>query len=251
MPADLCRPAVQGKSTDVGNPSKLKVEAKTTSAAAVPVSVRELRALRAADIAETGILAVLFRSPGRAGSQWILVDVQEFVDDTNTVRTFEREHLLRIAQRQPWLDDLRGHVAREWPRFLVAFEEWARQGHIPLFREIERLHRAGRLPEFLPADPVLEFDRARTLDSIMDSLGDKEAGRVLQDLLAYTMATAGYRQITNNPTGVPDFVLENPVGGEGERCVLELSRADALRLAEWSERAGDAGLAQSIRDQLI
>jgi hypothetical protein len=46
---------------------------------------------------------------------------------------------------------------------------------------------------------------------------ESEGGRLVQAMLAYLIAVVGYTQVTMNPVGVPDFVLEgySPTFGVG------------------------------------
>jgi hypothetical protein len=151
------------------------------------------------------------------------------------------------VRTQPWLDALRHHVDELWPPFLWAFADVADHGHAALVSELEALHAEGRLRDRLPRHNVLGVEHAAALKTLIRSHGESDAGRIAQDLLAYLIALAGYRKVTLNPVGVPDFTVEERAGDDPrERVVLSLPRSDAERVAALLRASGDEALARAV-----
>jgi hypothetical protein len=234
----------------MGFPATIKAEVKVTTGAVIQVARRELDALRSSDPSSCGILAALYW-PGdrKIGGCWIVVDAATaFGRQSGPTVSVRLVALARAARQQPWLDDLRAHVDARWPSMLQAFLEDALASHGQLIDRLRQCHEEGSLREQLPTHDVLEHDHKKALEKLFDALGEAEAGRVLQDLFAYLLGLAGYRSITSNPVGVPDFVateLEAQVS-EDRRVSIVVTREEAGRIAACCQRAGEAVLAAKV-----
>ena len=87
--------------------------------------------------------------------------------------------------------------------------------------------------------------------ALLERHGESDSGRLAQDLLAYVLAFAGWRKVTLNPVGVPDFVLEEAVGGGSAQDVtLTLARPDAERAAALLRAAGEHSLAGALEARI-
>ena len=235
--------------TGMALPTILKSEVKLTTGSGVQVSARELEALRVDDATSAGILAVLFWCGDReVDGSWLIVDAAEIHEREGESVSATRSALLRTSRAQPWLDGLRRHVDRYWPPFLDAFKEEALRDHGSLVEELARCHREGLIEARLPEHQILAAEHRATLAELIASHGEADAGRILQDLLAYLLALAGYRKVTNNPVGVPDFVLSDLAGDvrSGSKVVFELTLEEADRLLRLCRSAGDDQLAQAV-----
>lgn len=237
-------------------PSTLKAEAKLTTGGGVSVAARELAALSVAEPDAAGVIAVLFVGGERElDGRWTIVDATDFHRRTGDSVSAARSKLVATARTQRWLEPLRRHVDALWPPFLAAFGETARRGHAELVGELEALHAAGRFQERLPRDRVLGVEHAANVRELVDRHGESDAGRLAQDLLAYLVAFAGYRKVTLNAVGVPDFVLEEWItaesgDGNADRVMLSLPRSDAERVATLCREAGDERLAREVEARL-
>lgn len=231
-------------------PSKVKAEVKLTTGSGVSLAVRELEAIAVADARAVGLVAVLFVGGDRdQDGRWVMVDAGGFRRATGDTVSAVRTSLVAMARTQPWLDPLRRHVDELWPAFLGAYGDVLARGHAQLVTELDALHRTGRLGERVARQEVTAFEHRSAVKKLVEDQGESDAGRLAQDLLAYLIALAGYRKVTLNPVGVPDFVLEDCANGEdGGKVTLTLSRADAERVAKACRDAGQERLAQEIEE---
>ncbi len=230
-------------------PTTVKAEVKLTTGSGVQVSARELEALQVGDATAVGILAVLFWCGDReVDGTWVIVDAAEIRERDGESVSATKSALLRASRAQPWLDGLRQHVDRYWPPFLDAFKEEALRDHGSLVEELARCHREGLIQGRLPEHRILAAEHRATLAELIASQGEADAGRISQDLLAYLLAHAGYRKVTNNPVGVPDFVLSDLArdADAGSKIVFELTLEEAERLVSLCRSAGDDQLAQAM-----
>jgi hypothetical protein len=246
-------------------PSTLKAEVKLTTGTGVSVSSRELDALAPVGPDELGVLAVLFWCEEReVAGRWILADAALLPGRSAETVSFTRGSLVAAAKAQRHLDVLRRHVDENWPAFLHAFEEAASEGHEALNDALARAHRDGTLRERFPADRILDFEHRAAVGRLIERHGESNAGRLLQDLLAYLVALAGYRSVTNNPVGVPDFVVSGlhdsasvlpgvPAGGAlpaaEQDVVIQLTRDEIDRVVAHCRTAGDNELARVVARQ--
>ena len=228
-------------------PASVKAEVKLTTLAGVSVAARELAALEVPEGRGLGLLAVLFAGD-EADGRWLLVDASAWHGRAGDSVSVARSVLARLARGQPRLDALRRHVDEAWPRFLVAFADAAEAGHAALVSALEEAHASGGVEALLPRDPVLAYERRAALRALLERHGEADAGRLAQDLLAYVLAWAGWRKVTLNPVGVPDFVLEEPDPGEplpGD-VTLTLPREEAERVGALFRAAGEQELARGL-----
>jgi hypothetical protein len=233
-------------------PSTIKAEVKLTTGSGVSVGARELAALAVPDADAVGVIAVLFVGGDRElDGRWIIVDAADFRGRTGETVSAARSALLATARAQPWLEPIRRHVDELWPAFLQGFVDVAERGHAALVTELAALHDAGRLRERLPRDRVLAIEHVATVKALVRRHGESDAGRLAQDLLAYLLAVAGYRKVTLNPVGVPDFVLEERMADvQSSRVTLSMPCRDAERLAALCRAAGDEQLARMVEAAL-
>ncbi|HET9597962.1 MAG TPA: hypothetical protein VFP65_20410 [Anaeromyxobacteraceae bacterium] len=230
-------------------PSAIKAEVKLTTGPGIALAARELDALAVAAADAVGLVAALFVGGDRdRDGRWILVDAADYQGRRGDDVAVARRALLATARTQRWLEPLRRHVDELWPPFLQAFADAAERGHAALVEELDALHRAGRLREALPRERVLGVEHAAAMRRLVEFHGEAGAGRIAQDLLAYAMAMAGYRKVTLNAVGVPDFVLEDCVAERRERVALSLAPADVERVAALCRAAGDERLARALED---
>jgi len=229
-------------------PSAIKAEVKLTTGAGIALAARELDALAVAEADAVGLVAALFVGGDRdRDGRWILVDAAEYQGRRGEDVAAVRGALLATARTQRWIDPLRRHVAELWPPFLQAFLDVAERGHGELVEELEGSFRAGRLRHALPRERVLAVEHVAAMRRLVEFHGEVGAGRIAQDLLAYLMAMAGYRKVTLNAVGVPDFVLEDCEASQRpERVSFSLATADAERVAALCRAAGDERLAQAV-----
>lgn len=231
-------------------PATLKCEAKLTTGCGVQVTRRELEALAPDDTGTTGVLAVLFLGGDReVDGRWLLVDAGELRPPHGDTLSMTRAKVVAATRGGPSLAALRGHVDERWPPFLQAFHEAALLGHGPLVEELARCKADRTIGERLPAHRVLEVEHRAALHALVETHGESGAGRVLQDLLAYLVAFAGYEQVTNNPVGVPDFTLSGIERPSDEHVALELTRAEVDRLLTLCNTAGEREIAASLEVQ--
>ncbi len=229
-------------------PTTIKAEVKLTTGGGVSLAARELDALEVSDPGAVGLLAVLFVGGDRElDGRWTIVDAADYHGRNGDSVSVARSPLVATARTQRWLDPLRRHVDDLWPAFLQAFVGAAERGHAELVAELDGLHRDGRLRERLPRDRVLGIEHLATVKDLVRRHGESDAGRLAQDLLAYLLALAGYRKVTLNAVGVPDFVLEDCTGAElAQRVTVSLVRLDAERVAAHCRAAGDERLARTV-----
>jgi hypothetical protein len=246
-------------------PSTLKAEVKLTTGTGVSVASRELDALAPVGPDELGVLAVLFWCEEReVAGRWILADAALLPGRSAETVSFTRGSFVASAKAQRHLDALRRHVDENWPAFLNAFEDAASDGHEALTAALAAAHRDGKLRERFPADPILDFEHRAAVGRLIERHGESNAGRLLQDLLAYLVGLAGYRSVLNNPVGVPDFVVSGlhehaavlpaatiggaPPAGEQD-VVIQLTRDEIDRVVAHCRTAGDNELARVVARQ--
>src|SRR6266540_2959104 len=229
-------------------PTTIKAEVKLTTGGGVSLAARELDALEVSDPGAVGLLAVLFVGGDRElDGRWTIVDASDYHGRNGDSVSAARSVLVATARTQRWLDPLRRHVDDLWPAFLHAFVDAAERGHAELVAELDSLHRQGRLRERLPRDRVLGIEHVATVKDLVRHHGESDAGRLAQDLLAYLLALAGYRKVTLNAVGVPDFVLEGcTVGDPVKHVMISLVRTDAERVVALCRAAGDERLALAV-----
>jgi hypothetical protein len=236
-------------------PSTIKAEVKLTTASGVQVSSRELEALKVADPTAAGLLAVLFWCGDReVDGSWVIVDASRLRDRQAESLSATKAALQLASRAHDGLGELRRHVEGYWPAFLDAFKDEALRNHAALVDALAHCHREGLVAERLPRHAILAAEHRATIEQIIEVQGESDAGRIMQDLLAYLLAFAGYRGVTNNAVGVPDFVLTDPsrnvavatsIGSEGT-VVVELTHNEAERLLDLCRSAGDDELARAV-----
>jgi hypothetical protein len=228
-------------------PASVKAEVKLTTLGGVSVAARELAALDVPEGRGLGLLAVFFAG-GDDDGRWLLVDAAAWRGRAGASVSAARSVLAALARGQPRLGALRRHVDEAWPRFLVAFADAVEAGHAALVTALEEAHARGDVEAFLPRDPVLAYERRAAVRALLERHGEADAGRLAQDLLAYVLAQAGWRKVTLNPVGVPDFVLEEPAHGEPQPgdVTLTLPREEAERVVALFRAAGEQALAREL-----
>jgi len=236
-------------------PDIIRIEVKTSSQETVPLPVRELEALAAKTDSEAGIVAALFWSADwNVEGNWLLADADDtFRRSTARVTAVSRTQMQQAHRGQPWLNDLKAHVENLWPRFLHAFLDDALLGHEALCRVLQECHEQGQVAARLPRERVLETDHRDALQRIIDQFGESQAGHIFQDLFAYLVGHAGYREVLLNAVGVPDVTVSGfrrAAADAGEVDFGRLRAEDARKLLHYSEQAGDAELAALIRGLL-
>lgn len=242
-------------------PPTLRAEVKLTTGTGVSVSSRELEALAPTVPGELGVLAVLFWCDDReVAERWTIADAALFPDRSAETVSFTREAFVSIARSHRHLRALREHVDQNWPGFLQAFEDAALEGHDALSEALARAHREGTLRDRFPPHRVLDFEHRGSLERLIETQGESNAGRIFQDLLAYLVALAGYGSVTNNPVGVPDFVVSG-LADRSSACtaasapagekpvVIELTPGELDRLVLHCRAAGDDDLARIVAQQ--
>jgi hypothetical protein len=242
-------------------PPTLRAEVKLTTGTGVSVSSRELDALAPTVPGELGVLAVLFWCDDReVAGRWTIADAALLPDRSAETVSFTREGFVSIARSHRHLRALREHVDANWPGFLHAFEDVAMEGHEALSEALARAHDEGTLRERFPPHRVLDYEHRGSLERLIKAQGESNAGRILQDLLAYLVALAGYGSVTNNPVGVPDFVVSglgdhsaaakeaSAPGGE-KPVVIEVTPDELDRLVLHCRAAGDDDLARIVAQQ--
>jgi hypothetical protein len=235
-------------------PSKIKAEVKLTTGGGVSLAARELDALAVSDPGAVGLVAVLFVGADRDfDGRWTIVDAADFHGRNGESVSAARSVLVATARTQRWLDPLRRHVDELWPPFLQAFADVAERGHTKLVAELDTLHRTGGLRERLPRDRVLGVEHLATVKELVRRHGESDAGRLAQDLIAYLLTLAGYRKVTLNPVGVPDFVLDDcaVLTAPCSACRFSLPRSDAERVVALCRAAGDERLAATMEARMV
>jgi hypothetical protein len=239
-------------------PAVVKAEVKLTTIGRVGLDARELRALDVPG-GGLGLVAVLFAGGDPDDdARWVLLDAAAWHGRRGESVSAAQSVLAAVARGQRHLDPLRRHVDAAWPRFLVAFREAAEQGHAALVAALAAAHDAGETEGLLPQDPVLGYERREAVRALVERHGESDAGRLAQDLLAYVLALAGWRKVTLNPVGVPDFVLEQPrpTAGVAARVAasdvtLTLRRGEAERVLALCRAAGEEDLAGALEERLL
>jgi hypothetical protein len=230
-------------------PSLIKAEVKLTTGSGVSLSARELEALAVGDPSAAGLVAAIFWGQDReVDGRWVIVDAGWFRGRRGETVSATRPALAGAARSQPWLDAVRAHVDARWPAFLDGFKDEALEGHAALVEALARTHREATVAERLPAHPILAAEHRATVGELLARHGESDAGRIVQDLLAYLLADAGYRKVTNNPVGVPDFVLAELAGpAAAARTVhLALTEDEAERLLGLCRASGELELARVV-----
>lgn len=229
-------------------PSAIKAEVKLTTGGGIALAARELDALAVSEPDAIGLIAALFVGGNRErDGRWVLVDAADFQGRKSETVCAVHAKLVATARTQRWLDPLRHEVDEYWPPFLQAFVDGSERGHADLVAELDTLHRAGRLREALSRERVLAVEHLATVRRLVKCHGESGAGRIAQDLLAYLVAMVGYRKVTLNAVGVPDFVLEECVASErAERVTISLARGDAERVLALCRAAGEDSLVRAV-----
>lgn len=233
-------------------PAILKAEAKLTTGEGVSVAARELDALEAPG-GGLGIVAVLLVGGGaEQDGRWVLVDAAGWSGRSGESVSAARSVLAGLERGQRHLDLLRRHVDETWPRFLVGFREAAEAGHGALVEALQAAHRDGTTRDLLPPDPVLAYERREAVRELLVQHGESDAGRLAQDLLAYVLAFAGWRKVTLNAVGVPDFVLEEVAAERAapQQVTITLRRDEAERAAARLRAAGEHALALALESRI-
>ena len=236
-------------------PDTLLIEVKFTTGMAVPVPARELMALRATGDHATGLLAALFWCGDRElDGYWLVTDAADLLRQcSGGTLSVPRQDMLRAGRSQPWLAPLREHLRDKWPPFLQAFLGDALDGHESLLAGLRRRHGESALAAQLPDYRILEAEHRQAVQQIVDRHGERVAGHIFQDLLAYLVSLCGYREVTVNPVGVPDVSLTDLVGAETDNGQVHLgpfSLAEARRLVDHCRATGDNELEERIRASL-
>jgi hypothetical protein len=238
-------------------PASLKAEVKFTTATAVQLDARELAALSADAGSGAGIVAVLFWSGDRStDGRWVIVDAAAIRSTGGETVHVTRDALLRTARMQPRLDPLRQHLGALWRPFLQAFHADAMADLDQLTAVLERCHRGGLVRQRLPPDEVLDIDHRTLMESLLQRHGESMVGRILQVLLTFALAQAGYRRVTINQVGVPDFDLSDlaasdaPVRSRTGDDDITVTRGQAELLIRYCREAGDALLATVLEERL-
>ncbi len=184
-------------------PALVRAEVKFSTASSVALSERELAPLEPPDV--TGIVAVLLANPDIARGEWFLVRQQDIKRRDVERASITADKLRSYAQQPDSLVPMRRHVDVHWRRFLSAFLSDLQKGQDHLKALLERNHKASRIATLLPTDDVLDLEHRENLAVLSED--PKKMGKAVQLLLAYVIAHAGYRSVSVNPTGVPDFEL--------------------------------------------
>jgi hypothetical protein len=235
----------EGSAATARFPTTLRVESKFTTGTQITLPRREIDALLGTDRGTVGAVAALFScGKHRTDAQWFVVDAAEsFRGGGAASFRLALEDLERIERRQTWLEGVRLHVRRTWPRFLAAFRERALAGHVALLAELDSLHRTSRLAEQVAGREVLQLEHREAVRAVVTTLGEAGAGHVFQDMLAYVLALAGYRTVRVNPIGVPDIELADlALDGGREEIRLTLAREQVECLLRLTREAGEMDL---------
>jgi len=185
---------------------------------------------------------------------WVIIDASRIRDRQSESFSATKAALLLASRARDGVGELRGFIAANWPAFQDAFKDEALRDHAALVEALAHCHSEGLVAKRLPKHAILAAEHRATVRQIIDVQGESDAGRIMQDLLAYLLAFAGYREVTNNAVGVPDFVLSEPIGsadvtGSASRegtIVVELTHDEAERLLDLCRSAGDDELARAV-----
>ncbi len=187
-------------------PAVLRAEVKFTTGKTISVAPRERNALKPRKADEVGVVAALFWCGDRdRDGRWLMVDANEVFPSPRGTTSMDIRRMARIAKRQASLALLRNHVDLHWPRFLGAFMPQALEGHEVLKAALADAHACNSLAEHLSGDDPLELEHRERIAAILDKHGPSLSGHIFQDLLAYLLGMAGYRNVQINPVGVPDI----------------------------------------------
>ncbi|MGC4120457.1 MAG: hypothetical protein QM765_38935 [Myxococcales bacterium] len=234
-------------------PALVKVEAKFTTGTGVPLPGREREALRVDGLGQLGLVAALFLDGGDDDDEarWLLVDAAQIRERDAASVHLSRAALRQMSRLQPApVDALRAHLDERFRRVLQGFLDEALAGHEALVTELAARHAVGTLGARLPQWHVLDCEHRANLAALVERHGESGAGRVLQDLLAYTLALAGYPNVVNNPVGVPDFVVSGLQAPSSSRVLVELRLDEARELAALCRRGGNDSLAAIVERSL-
>jgi hypothetical protein len=229
----------------------LRLECKFTTGTCVPLPLREVDSLRTSQPDSLGVVAALFWNGTRElHGGWLFVDAAESVRGraAGTTNLSEKD-IVRLDKTQPWLAGVRDEVHRRWIPFVSAFHALAMAGHERLIQELRQLHDSRQLEAQFANEnrDILENDHRKLMKAIIDAHGPAGAGRIFQDLLAYTLGSAGYRTVRLNPVGVPDIEVTD-LGQPAEECVnLTLTRTQLEALEQLASDAGKVTLVEALR----
>jgi hypothetical protein len=231
-------------------PGSIRAEVKFTTGTDIAIPVRELDALPAGKGCAAVVAVLLWCGDREIDGDWLVVDSKaSFGRGSGGSRSAGKEELKLAELSQPDLDGIRDHVSKNWKRFLGAHVDLALQGHDPTRSELERLHRDGALMGRLPAHKVLQSEHREHVRRIVESLGESVAGLVFQDLFAYLLGMAGYREVKINAVGVPDVELSGLVGFSAEHA-YPFEPEEIEELIEACRRAGNNALADKVLQTL-
>ena len=234
----------------------IRIEVKTTTGEVVSIPARERAALAVSAGNELGILAALFWCGDRnVDGRWLIADAKEIFRRNSSQSTSVSKTRMELADRgQPWLNDLKAHIAELWPSFLQAFLDDAMRGHEALRDVLEHNHENGTVSARLPTERVLDTDHRDAIKSLIEHHGESLAGHIFQDLFAYLVGHAGYATVTLNPVGVPDVTVSGLCATRSDEAAEitlgPFSMKDARRLLRYYEESNDEALAALIRKRL-
>ncbi len=187
-------------------PAVLRAEVKFTTGETISVAPRERNALKPRKADEVGVVAAMFWCGDRdRDGRWLMVDANETFPSQRGTTSMEIRAMARVAKRQASLAPLRNHVDAHWQRFLRAFMPQALEGHVVLKAALADAHSGNGLAEHLSGDDPLELEHRERIAAILEKHGASVSGHIFQDLLAYLLGMAGYRNVQINPIGVPDI----------------------------------------------
>lgn len=187
-------------------PAVLRAEVKFTTGKTISVAPRERNALKPRNADEVGVVAAIFWCGDRDhDGRWLIVDANEAFPSQRVTTSMEIRAMARVAKRQTSLVLLRDHVDVHWPRFLREFMPQALESHEVLKAALADAHSGNSLAEHLSGDHPLELEHRERIAAILEKHGASPSGHIFQDLLAYLLGMAGYRNVQINPVGVPDI----------------------------------------------
>jgi hypothetical protein len=236
-------------------PEIIRIEVKISTREAVPLPARALESLAVTDKGEVGILAALFWCGDRnVDGRWLIADAEDtFRRSTARTISVSKARMEQANRGQPWLGELKEHVARMWPPFLQAFFNDAMQGHDALCEALQRSHEHRTVGARLTGERVLEADHRDAIRKLFEHHGESLAGHVFQDLFAYLVGYAGYANVLLNPVGVPDVTVSGFHQRDSGDFQIELGRfsvAEVRQLLRYCEQSDDHLLAERIRTRL-
>lgn len=208
-------------------PTPLRLEVKTSRGQAIDVAPRDL-----AGIGPAGFLVALLNERALGGPRWATIAAAHLRPATLSERELARAESVgpfASALNIHWGDWILDRSA--WTRILERGVEalansvnFARQHHPP-----RRSRLTGNVRETALAFALRALREGLDQASSAEQ-GPKAEGRFHQSILCDVLGTLGYRNIVNNPIGVPDITAERPLvdeshepgwehrpsGGEGE-----------------------------------